>query len=180
MVFAIACAVTIAGSAYAQEPNIQVYFDDMSSAQADCPPVGTPWNTEFTTLWVVANNFDMYVAAVEFMIDYPPQLTWLGDIYNTDTVIGNSASGVSLAWTIPLDAFDRAVLMQATCAWACDGCAGNENTPVDVVPNPNQGLLRALRWPDNVSFDVVGMRSLICATVPVEETTWGQIKSLYN
>jgi hypothetical protein len=87
---------------------------------------------------------------------------------------------VSLAWGTPLNAFDSVILMTSNCAWVCAGCAGNENVAVDVVANPNMGLLRALRWPDNASFDVVGMRSLICATVPVEETTWGQVKALYN
>jgi hypothetical protein len=95
-------------------------------------------------------------------------------------VIGNSANGVSLAWGTPLNAYGSVIMMRANCAWTCDGCEGNENTPITVVANPNQGLLRALRWPDNASFDVVGMESRICATVPVEDTTWGQIKSLYN
>ncbi len=181
LVFAIVFTVAIAGSASAQQPNITIYFDEfLTEAQADCPPVGTPHFTEFATLRVVMNNFGGWLAAVEFKVNYPSQLSWLGDTYTSDTSIGNSAAGVSLAWQSPLNAFDSVVMMTATCAWVCDGCVGNENVAVDVVANPNQGLLRALRWPDNVSFDVVGMRSLICATVPVEETTWGQVKALYN
>jgi hypothetical protein len=181
LVFAIVFTVAIAGSAFAQAPNITIYFDEnLTEAQADCPPVGTPHFTEFATLRIVANNFGMWLAAVEFKVDYPSQLSWLGDNYTSDTVIGSSPVGVSLAWGIPLNAFDSVVMMTATCAWVCDGCVGNENVAVDVVPNPNMGLLRALRWPDNASFNVVGMRSLICATVPVEDTTWGQVKALYN
>ena len=181
LVFAIVFAVAIAGSASAQTPNIVIYFDEnLTLSQADCPPLGTPHFTEFATLRVVANNFGMWLAAVEFKIVYPSQLSWLGDTYTSDTVIGNSATGVSLAWQTPLNAYDSVVMMKASVAWVCDGCVGNENAPIDVVANPNMGLLRALSWPDNVSFDVVGMRSLICATVPVEETTWGQVKALYN
>jgi hypothetical protein len=180
LVFATVLAIAIAGSAFAQQPNIQVYFGDMSTGSADCPPIGTPAGTELAELWVVANNFNTWLSAVEFMIVYPPQLMFVGDVNNTPTVIGTSATGISLAWTMPLNAFVPVTLMKVNTLWMCAGCLDNENAPIDVVANPNQGLLRGVRWPDNEPFDITGMRSLICATVPVEDTTWGQIKSLYN
>ena len=180
LIFATVFAIAIAGSALAQEPNIQVYFGDMSTGSMNCPPIGTPPGTVITQLWVVANNFNTWLSAVEFKIEYPPQLSFIGDTYTTDTVIGNSAIGVSLAWTIPLNAFEAVTLMKASVMWMCAGCVGNEDAPVLVVPNPNMGLLRGVRWPDNVPFDITGMESRICATVPVEETTWGQVKALYN
>ncbi len=182
LTFAIVCVIAIAGSAQAQQPNIICYFNEgLTDASADCPPVGTMHGTVIDTIYVVANNFNMWMAAVEFKINYPTQLMWLGDDATTDMVIGNTATGISLAWPIPLNAFESAVMVRGVVAWMCDGCAGpNQDVALDVVANPNLGHLRALRWPDNVEFTAVGMRSLICAQVPVQETTWGQIKALYN
>jgi hypothetical protein len=177
--FAIVFAIAVAGSAYAQTPNIQIYFDEnFTEAGANCPD--TPPGTVIDTFFVVANNFNMWMSAIEFMIVYPSQISWLGDILDTPTKIGNSVTGISIAWTLPLNAFDNPVVLKVTFAWMCQGCVGSENAPIDVVANPNQGFLRAVRWPDNVPFDAIGMRSLICPTVPVEDTSWGQIKAMYN
>jgi hypothetical protein len=184
MTFAIVFSIALAGSAYAQTPNIQIYFDaNMTMAAENCPDA--PLGSVIDTLYVVGNNFDMWLSAVEFQIIYPPQLTYLSDQYDTPTFIGRSDQGLTLAWPLPKNAFGPVVLMTATVAWFCNVCydgasIDNRNAPLDVVPNPNQGHLRAVRWPDNALFDLVGMRSLICATTPVEETSWGQIKAMYN
>jgi hypothetical protein len=62
----------------------------------------------------------------------------------------------------------------------CQLCVGISEVAIDVVPNPDSGQLRAIRWPSDEFVTAVGQRSLICTTVPAEETTWGSIKALYN
>jgi hypothetical protein len=63
----------------------------------------------------------------------------------------------------------------------CDNCSeANQNAPVVVVPYPDSGKIRALRYPDLFEVQAVGMKSLICATIPNEDTTWGKVKALYE
>ena len=64
--------------------------------------------------------------------------------------------------------------------WMCDACVGNENAELVVNPYFNQTDVQATRWPDNVLFTAIGMTSLVCATVPTEETSWGKVKALYS
>jgi hypothetical protein len=178
LLIAIVFTIAITGSAYAQ-PNIMVYFDeDMTLGAANCPP-GPP-GTVIDTLYVVANNFNMWISAAEFMIVYPPQLTVLGDNFDTPLVMGTTSTGVTIGWQSPKNCFGATVLAEVVVQWMCNDCVGNLDAPIDVVPNPSLGFLRAVQWPDTFTVNAIGMRSLICATTPVEETTWGQIKSLYH
>lgn len=180
LLIAIVFTIAITGSAYAQ-PNIMVFFDeDLTLGAANCP--NAPLGTVPATLYVVANNFDAWITAVEFQIVYPPQLFFVGDQLDTDIVLGNTAAGITIGWSVPKNCYGGTVLAKANVIWFCNDCVGNQNAPIDVRAHPQQGLqfAQAVLWPDLTKFDIVGMRSLICATTPVEETTWGQIKALYN
>ncbi len=180
LLIAIVFTIAITGTANAQ-PNITVYFDSGLTLAADnCP--SAPVGTVPATLYVVANNFNAWITAVEFQINYPPQLLFVGDDIDTPVVLGNTAAGVSIGWATPKSCFGGTVLAKVNVIWFCNDCVGNEDAPVDVRAHPQQGLpfARAVEWPSQTTFDIVGMLSLICATVPVEETTWGQIKALYN
>ncbi len=169
--------MAMAMSVNAQTPNVQVYFDENGSVTAtDCPGGGMGTNTVLT---VIANNFGMFLTAIEYQIDYGPAFVFLGDQTNTPLVLGNSPSGISIAWALPQNAFDAFVTQQANVLWNCNDCS-NMNAPVRVQPHPVSGHVRATRWPDNVLVDGVGLTSLVCATVPVTETTWGKVKSLYS
>jgi hypothetical protein len=73
-VLAVALAGVMAGSAIAQVPNVQVYFDPgFSETQASCP--GGPPGTVLANLYVVMNNWNMNVTGVDFSISYPPSLS---------------------------------------------------------------------------------------------------------
>ena len=57
----------MAVGAMAQVPNLQVYFDaNYNQTQADCGLAGTVQD-----MYVVMNNWNMYVLGVDFSIDYP-------------------------------------------------------------------------------------------------------------
>ncbi len=163
-------------------PNVQVYFtsDWGTYGQAqipECPP--NPPGTVLDSLYVVANNFGMWMSAIEYQVIYPPQIMWLSD-YTGGLDIGTSPTGIATAWPLPQNAFVPFAVNKVLFIYLCQLCYEGTNIPIDVVPHPDSGLLRAVRWPDNFIVHAIGMRSLICPTIPVEETTWGNIKALYN
>jgi hypothetical protein len=126
----------------------------------------------------VASNFGMWMSAIEYGIIYPPQLLFIGD--DTGGLdIGNSASGIATSWPFPINAFSPVLVNKIKFFYLCQLCYETD-IPIVVVQHPITGFLRAVRWPDNVLFNGVGLTSLICPTVPAEETTWGNIKALYN
>jgi hypothetical protein len=176
----VVCLVFCASAVSAGVPNVALFFDkNLQQMVGMCPyaPVGTVLDTVF----VVANNFDMWMNAIEYSIEYPPQVVYLGDLSPANTLtIGNSPNGITIAWTIPANAFVGLVVTRVVILWLCDGCGGNLNQLIVVRPHPMSGFLRAVRWPDLVIVDAVGLTSLICATIPAQETTWGGIKALYQ
>ena len=131
---------------------------------------------------VFAVNFNMWMAAIEYSIDYSPALIFLGDILDPSALaIGNSPTGIAISYPIPGNAWGPFRTQEASVLWNCDNCSGWENTRVVVYPHPSSGKLRAISWPDLVSVDGIGMTSYICQEpVPVKESTWGNVKSLYN
>jgi hypothetical protein len=121
------------------------------------------------------------LSAAEFMIAYPGGfIQHTGDILIPGALqIGNSVDGISLSFPIPVNANHAGLLMSASFLWWCNNCMIT-NVAVDVLPHPANGGPWVVTWPDLVLMPAIGMRSLVCSTVPVEETSWGQIKSLYQ
>lgn len=189
----------MAVAATAQVPNIQVYFNgnvafnSFSDTQADCQSPGTNQD-----VYVVMNNWNMFIQAVEFSIDYPAAFFPLGENAPANTlVIGNSNSmtidgpgtgGVAIAWNLPQNGFNQLLALTVHGVWtgSCDCGAG----PAPVVvkgynySNPgNGGNLQpvAVRWPDFAEIGGIGLTSLICpGIVATEQTTWGGVKALYR
>jgi hypothetical protein len=166
----------------AQIPNVQVFFtSDWGTYGAthldSCPP--DPPGTVFDSLYVVASNFNMWMSAIEYQVIYPPAIMFLSD-NNGGLNIGTSPTGISTAWPLPQNAYVPLSVNKVYFIYMCQRCYEGTNIPINVVPNPTTGLLQAVRWPDNITVPAIGMVSLICPTVPTEETTWGNIKALYE
>ena len=181
VVIAVAIGLT-AVNASAQVPNVSIYFDDTFLETGKNCPVA-PIGTMLDSVYVVANNFNMWMNAIEYKIEYPPQVLWLGDYFPPDRLtIGNSGTGdgVGVSWPLPANAFGPLVVQTSRFYWMCDNCDGIFNTPWIVLPYGTQATVRAVRWPDLLIVPAVGMTALICPTVPVEETTWGGIKAMYE
>lgn len=183
-VLAVALVGVIAGSAMAQVPNIQVYFDPgHSQAQATCGPAGTP-----TTLYVVMNNWNMNVTGVDFSINYSSGLIWAADNLPdplTQTSIGASPTGIAIAYAncCYLAAGTNPEVLLPLVVWspACT-CAG---PPLAVVVGGYTPLGKtqptAVRKEDFQEFGGLGMTSLICpGEIATEPSTWGQVKALYR
>lgn len=180
-IFAVAIVGLGVCPVHAQTPNVTIYFDDYArETSADCPS-GEP-GTVYDQFLVVANNFNMWMNAIEYMIEFPPQIMWDEDIKVPNTlVLGFSWEGTAIVFTLPGNAFRPLVVQKVGFVWMCNDCSeSNQNAPVRVVAYPASGKVRALRYPDLLEVPAVGMTSLICATIPNEETTWGKVKALYE
>jgi hypothetical protein len=68
-----------------------------------------------------------------------------------------------------------------------------QDIPICVDSHPETGYLRAISWPNMVPVYPMSHRAILCIAtlppyppcpisppVPVEETTWGQVKALYR
>ena len=189
LVVVFAVAFGLSAVANAQVPNVSIYFDEgLQFTQANCP--AAPIGTVAQTLYVVANNFGIWMNAIEFAIVYPPQLLWTGDVdkslegelsIGSSPWTGSGTGGIGIAFSPPKDGFVQLVVLEVNVVWMCNDCGpANLDAPIIVVPFEASGLVRAVRFPDLATVIGVGMTSLICATTPVEETTWGQVKALYR
>ncbi len=179
-IFFVSILLIVSASAVsAQIPFVQVYFDEyLSKASIDNCPDETP-GSQLYSLYVGAHNFNCWMSAIEYKIEYPPEISFMGD--NTGGLdIGSSPMGIATAWTFPINAFGPALINEVSILYMCQLCIDISEVQIITVPHPESNKLRAIRWPDNSFVDAVGQISLICTTIPAEDTSWGQIKELYK
>ena len=191
----VVCAVAVclgAATANAQTavPFVQVYFDAGWSVTnpESCPtePVGTTTGT----LYVVARNWNVWMQSIEYAIDYPPELQWLGDFVDpaTQLKIGSSPlalGGIAVTWQSRGNAYQPLLIQTASILWLCEGCFTAQNITLTVVKHPSTGwpenwLVRGIEAGSFNELQGIGMASVVCPIVPVEETTWGGIKAQYD
>jgi len=174
---AFALVIVLTGAANAQVPYIASFFDvyyTQETSPNPCPGIGV-----IDTMWVALANTNAFISGVEFQIVYPPQMIFLADIGTQPVTIGNTSTGFSMAWALPQNGFSTIPICMVQFMWNCEFCP-SANIPIVVVPNQYTGFLGYTDFPYYVAHDAVGLTALICQTVPVEETTWGQVKSLYS
>ena len=192
----VVCAVAVclgAATANAQTsvPFVQVYFDEgWSVTNPPACPTEDP-GTQTSTIYVVARNWNMWMQSIEYAIEYPPELVWLGDFVNpaTQLELGDSpttslSGGIAVTWRTRGNAFNPLLIQWATILWNCQGCA-TQNITLTVVKHPStvwpeNWLVRALESPNFAEAQGIGMASVVCPIVPVDETTWGGIKAQYG
>jgi hypothetical protein len=186
-VLAIALVVFSAACATAQVPFFQVYFDDASNGsygetQTICGEPQTRAN-----LYLVASNFNMLVAGVEYQVFFPQAFLYSDDTYpfnpGGNVVFGNSHQGAAIGYGLPRNGFEPLLISTIGVFWTglCDCAAGPQ--AVVVGPHPGSGAEspQGVRYPDYAIVPAVGMTSLICpGPVATEEKTWGGIKALYR
>jgi hypothetical protein len=158
-------------------PTVGVYFDQAYTVMQK-PCVG-PNVMDYA--YVVAFNFDAFLTAIEYKISYPASMDFVADLDIPPVTIGNSETGISMGFGTPQNGFSPVLVQRIAFIWMCNGCEpAIEDDPIVVEPHPESGFVRATNFPDFEFIDAVGMTSLVCATVPVNETTWGKVKSLYE
>ncbi len=166
-------------------PNVQVFFTSdwgtYGATHLDECPMGT-----VGTLYVVASNFNMWMNAIEFSLEIPALagMTVVGESYPNGGIAIDAPSyvtpGVAIAWPLPMNAYVPVAVAEIAVFYGGLCCDEGTNHAIIVLPHVETGVVRAVRWPDTGEVLGVGMTSLICPTVPVEETTWGTIKALYQ
>jgi hypothetical protein len=179
---ALALTLFMVGAAAAQVPFFGVYFNEGNSIEAlppppcgnPCPGFGVPGY-----LWISLVNANAFVTGVEFAVSYPPEMTWLADQNTQPVTVGNTPSGFSIGWALPQNGFFNIPVCKVLFLWNCDRCL-RANIPIVVVSHPVTGALGYTDFPTYTYHTAVGLTSLVCACVPVEDTTWGQVKSLYD
>ena len=146
----------------AQIPSVALYFDRaLTQLYADCP--NAPPGSVLDTLYLAASGFDTPIEGIEYKIDFPQQIVWLG-VVDTDNYlwIGDPASGVAIAFLSPLEASSPVIIQKIAVIWMCDGCPVTD-IPITIAAHPLSGSLRAVTS-DLAFVDAVGFVSIVCPT----------------
>jgi len=171
--------VISAATVSAQTPYIAVYFDNTYQVESTVAPGGCLGIGTLDTLYIALSNANAFVSGVEFAVNYPPEINWVADLGTQPVTIGNTQSGISMGWSTPQNGFGTVFICGVLVQWQCDTCPGTD-IPMPVVANPNTLFLGFTDFPNFNQYPAAGLTSLICATVPAEETTWGKVKALYE
>jgi hypothetical protein len=185
LVFSLFCP------AFSQTPRLQIYFDAQLTQKFADPPYAPPY-TIVDSLYIVAEGFDAYLSAIEYSVDYTPHLLWLTDI-TTGLNIGTTPNGIATAWPTPQNAYSPFVVAEVLFLWGFEYCIGSVyDLPLCANGHPATGSIRATRWPDLQLIYATNNAACICPLctgsscvcptqpIPVEDSTWGQIKALYR
>jgi hypothetical protein len=145
-VIGLLTSIAVAGT-----PTVTIYFDEALTVKSvDRLSPGQH------TLYVVAENFDAYLTAIEYKIDYPAGMTWVRDVDLPVVKIGATPDGIAQAWGTPLDAFVPVVIAKAVVRWEpTDGFRG----VVEVKPHPKTGFIRATAAPEHNIIKATGGRA---------------------
>ncbi len=158
--------------AYAQAPAVQVVFDQNYVQQTKVCNLGT-----IDSAYVVAFNFNTWIVGIEYAVSYPTGIAWLGDQQIPITTLGDTPSGITEVWQLPLNGF--APMRLAKINYFCSMC--QDDSPIVVTAHPVSGALRATRYPDLAFVYAIGMTSIFCPNlIPVQNSTWGEVKALYK
>ncbi|MFQ5510371.1 MAG: hypothetical protein ACE5EO_00850 [Candidatus Krumholzibacteriia bacterium] len=178
LIFALV-ALTLVGAsvASAQQPYIGVFFNRVGTPeQKNCPGVGL-----VDSLFFIAYNFNTNVVGIEFKVNYPASMSWVADLETQPVTIGTTPTGMSMGWALPQNGFSPIFVSKALIQWNCGNCAVPDD-PIQVVQHPFSGAPtpQFTQWPTITLHPAIGLTALVCRTVPVEDTTWGRVKSLYS
>ena len=134
------------------------------------------------SFYVIAYNLNCLVTGIEWQIVFPSAMTFITDIDTQPVLFGDSQAGAAMGWAIPQDGFQAINVATVIFQWNITSCGGpRKNLDVPVVGHPLFAPVpRNTCFNDPLIYDDVGLTALICATVPVEESTWGKVKALYK
>lgn len=174
----------------AQTPSVSVYFDeDLTRVEPSCPD--QPPGTVLGTLFVIAEHFPAPFIQLEYRVKFPAEVLYLGEVVRGGSAVGVSPIGIIQTWETPQDASSHLVVNEIWMLWMCVYCMETD-IQICVDTHPETGYFRALRWPDMAAIYPMSHTAVACPLlhtyppctisppVPVEETTWGEVKSLYR
>jgi hypothetical protein len=147
-----------AGSAAAA--TVGVYFDrELTQQSTECP--NAPAGSVLDTIYVAISGLAEPIEGIEFKVDFPPEIIWLGDVYPGNALmIGQTPYGVSMAFLDPPYSPERLEILKILVLWNCESCY-TPDIPISVVAHPATESLRAVTS-DLMFEDVVGQTSIVC------------------
>ena len=143
--------------------------------------------------YLYLNNADYYVTAVEYQLQTPSDPSHafftINSVEYPDNVsvtLGDPFSGHSISFWPPLNGILPGYNL--VCTYNCytfEPCWNDGGQLVDyplvIGPHPDSGELRGTYSPDNNTFPIIGMTSILCPQeIANEQESWGAIKSLYK
>ena len=168
------CLTMVASLAFAQAGSIGV-FADTEGTNCNLTDAGLLVTVQIVQVFTVGSR------GVQFMLVPPAGWTHLGDVWNFPTIIGVSISGVSVAWSScevgPVSLGLVNFFGAEVPACSIVGIVADETAP--------SGFIEGVDCDRNKVFPTGGEAfvnsdgSCDCST-PVQETTWGGVKALYN
>ncbi|MEE9270033.1 MAG: hypothetical protein V3V49_07205 [Candidatus Krumholzibacteria bacterium] len=205
LVTLVALTVVGASLASAQTPYIGVFFEvtpDFNGKGETAIPPGA--GGEIDSVFFVAYNLNCLVTGFQFAVDYGPCLTLIADldvpalpVAGPGVTFGTTATGISIVYSAGNVRFGvlpnfkdgtknvhiATSIVQWSTTGACRNCSVTDR-PVIVKENIFFGnptpVYLCFATGVNVFHPAEGLTALICATVPVEESTWGKVKALYT
>jgi hypothetical protein len=161
-----------------------LYFDHWPGKMDYSPPP-----TSFFDVYMYLHDAPYFVTALEYSLLTPADPAHsLFIIVETELTasavveLGSPWEGHSLAFWPPLSGFDPGynMICKYTCMTLAPCGAGIMDYPIVVGPHPVSAELWGTYFPDNNTFPIVGLTSIICPVlIGVEETSWGAIKNLF-
>jgi hypothetical protein len=144
--------------------------------------------------YLYLHNANLPVTAVEYQLQTPADPTHLlftimavnyPDLYSIH--MGDPFNGHSITYWPYLNGYSPGynLLCKYTCmtfseCW-CVGGGTIADYPIIVGPHPQSGFVRGTYYPDNDTFPIIGLTSILCPkTYATEESSWGAIKGQFK
>jgi hypothetical protein len=177
----LTCFLVIFATTSVWGATLGLYFDYWPGKMAYDP---VPFS--FFDIYLYLHGANYFVTALEYSLVYPPTGMFLvTDVVlgpNVVVELGDPLSGHSLAFWPPLSGFDPGynMICQYKGMTLAPCGAGLMDYPIVVGPHPDSGQLWGTYFPENNTFPIIGLTSILCPVqIGVEETSWGAIKSLF-
>jgi hypothetical protein len=128
---------------------------------------------------------DYYVTAIEYQLVTPDGNFAVSSVdypANQQNSIGHPQAGHAINYWPPMSGFPDGYDLMATfnCV-TVQPCELMPDYPLTISVHPDTGELRGTYYPENDTFPIIGLTTYLCLdAVPVEDGTWGAIKSLYK
>jgi hypothetical protein len=148
-------------------PKYVVYFDEaLTQRTMDSPGAGM-----VSTIYIAGQDFDAaFINGAEYSVDYGTELTWLADFPTATVRLGNSPTGISLAYGFDAQPGAKFLLQTALVQWNSDCTAASQNANIrtDASPQTGREFPIATRFPDVSIIAVLPTRSQTCQFVELD------------
>lgn len=128
---------------------------------------------------------DYYVTSIEYRLVIPNSYFTIQSVdypANMGTVLGDPLAGHTITYWPPMSGLPTgyALMLTLNCV-TTRGCNNMKDYPLAIGVHPVSGELQGTYDPEGDFFPIVGLTTYLCLDqVPVEDGTWGAIKSLYR